>query len=279
MFLFKKAQALQAYLEHIKSTNQCVGFVPTMGALHQGHLDLIKQSIEDCDYTICSIFVNPTQFNEPSDLEKYPRTPAKDIALLERVGCDVLFMPSVMDVYPPGLPTQVNISFKGLDEVMEGTFRPGHFEGVAQVVKRLLDLVQPDQLYLGQKDFQQYRIVQHMLEQLQLPISLIMAPISRDDDGLAMSSRNVRLSPKGRATAPVLYQILQEVRNALDSNPPTEAIEKGKSLLDGKEVKLEYLEVVNRQSLRTMVSSDEPAVICIAAWIDGVRLIDNVLVN
>jgi pantoate--beta-alanine ligase len=279
MYLFKKTADLQQYLQADKTTHQQVGFVPTMGALHQGHLALIKESIRHCDYTICSIFVNPTQFNEPADLEKYPRTPAKDIELLEKVGCDILYMPQPDEIYPADLDTSLDIPFEGLDTVLEGKFRPGHFEGVAQVVKRLLELLKPDQLFMGQKDYQQTRIVQRLIDTFDLPVQLEVQPTIREADGLAMSSRNVRLSAEGRQLAPLLYRALQATAEVLPHSSPQAARQKGLHLLNGHPVEVEYFEIVDATNLNP-VSEDHTGsiVICLAAWIDGVRLIDNLLV-
>ncbi len=180
--------SLQRTLNTYRKQGLTIGFVPTMGALHAGHLSLIRQSAKKNDIVVCSIFVNPTQFNNASDLAKYPRTLKKDGQLLESAGCHLLFAPSVDEIYPPGLDTEVKFSFKGLDKMMEGRFRPGHFKGMAQVVKRLLDLVQPHDLYMGQKDFQQFTIVAHMIKTLKLPIQLVVCPIMREAHGLAMSS-------------------------------------------------------------------------------------------
>ena len=197
MYIFQKAADLRSHLKTIlRGRSSTIGFIPTMGALHEGHLALIRAAQANGCYTVCSIFVNPTQFNDPSDLEKYPRTPEKDAELLEKVGCDVIFMPEVEEIYPPGDIQDFELDFEGLDEVMEGVFRPGHFKGVAQVVKRLLDLVQPDGLYMGQKDFQQVAIVRHLIRVTRFPVELVVVPTVREHDGLAMSSRNIRLSDR-----------------------------------------------------------------------------------
>ena len=180
--------SLQRTLNTYRKQGLTIGFVPTMGALHAGHLSLIQQAAKKNDIVVCSIFVNPTQFNNASDLAKYPRTLKKDGQLLETAGCHLLFAPSVDEIYPPGLDTEVHFSFKGLDKMMEGRYRPGHFKGMAQVVKRLLDLVLPNDLYMGQKDFQQFTIVAHMIKTLKLPIRLVVCPIMREAHGLAMSS-------------------------------------------------------------------------------------------
>jgi len=180
MYLFKKVADLQAYLNKLRKRGLTIGFTPTMGALHEGHLSLIRQSLATNDVNVCSIFVNPTQFNESSDLEKYPRTTAQDIELLTSVGNHVLFLPSVDEIYPKGLDTKVDFDFKGLDTVLEGKFRSGHFEGVVQVVKRLLDIVMPNQLFMGQKDYQQFSIIRSMLKQLNSGVEIVMVPIIRE---------------------------------------------------------------------------------------------------
>ena len=194
MFIFKKTEDLRNFLQQKNNVTHDVGFVPTMGALHEGHLSLIRMSKSSNSLCICSIFVNPTQFNQTADLQKYPRTTSKDISLLAKVGCDVLFLPDESEVYPSDLDTSVKIDMNGLDTVMEGEFRPGHFAGVMQVVKRLLDITQPTHLYMGQKDFQQFSIIKHMIKQLDMPVNLVMAPTVREENGLAKSSRNERLT-------------------------------------------------------------------------------------
>jgi pantoate--beta-alanine ligase len=190
MLLFKTTTALENHLSQCRAAGQTIGFVPTMGALHEGHLSLIRTSKAATDLTVCSIFVNPTQFNDPNDLEKYPRQTDQDIHLLHGVATDILFLPEVEAVYPPDLDTSVNLDFGSLDKLMEGEHRPGHFNGVAQVVKRLLDLVQPDKLFMGQKDYQQFCICNSLITQLQLPVALVRCAIVREASGLAMSSRN-----------------------------------------------------------------------------------------
>jgi pantoate--beta-alanine ligase len=191
--LIKQSTLDKALAKH-RRAGRTIGFTPTLGALHSGHLQLMQRSQRECDVAICSIFVNPTQFNDPTDLKKYPRTLKADKTLLESIEVDYLFNPLVDEVYPKGLDTHVEIDFGQLDKVMEGAMRPGHFAGVAQVVKRLLDMVRPTHLYMGQKDFQQFTIIQHMIDLLDMPVQLVVCPIVREADGLAMSSRNRRLS-------------------------------------------------------------------------------------
>ena len=279
MYLFKKVNDLQQHLNKIRKNGGEVGFVPTMGALHQGHLSLIQQSVEANDCTVCSIFVNPTQFNDNADLEKYPRTVAKDMAMLTSAGNNVLFLPDVSDVYPPGLNTELKLDFGDLANVMEGYFRPGHFDGMAQVVKRLLDIVQPHRLYMGQKDFQQLAIVRNMLTQLEMPIDLVMCAIIREEDGLAMSSRNVRLDSSLREKALLLSQTLQEGRLKMPSKTPAEIQDWALKELTIPSFKPEYFEIVNAITLQPVkkFSDAEYVVACTAVWVGEIRLIDNLI--
>ena len=279
MLIFKKVTDLRQWL----STQIApVGFAPTMGALHDGHLELIRMAKRDGCLAVASIFVNPTQFNDPRDLEKYPRTLEKDTAMLLSVQCDVLFVPTVEEVYPPGEDLTITLDFKQLDKVMEGEFRPGHFKGMATVVNRLLDIVRPHRLYMGQKDFQQLSIVRDMIRQLELPVALVMCPTVRESDGLAMSSRNTRLSQEMRATAPAIYQTLQWAKTALYENRPvaeiqTEALRK----LSAANLLPEYFEIVDGVTLLNVQDKDESAfvVACTAAFAGDVRLIDNLVLK
>lgn len=281
MYLFQRSEDLQNWLHTVRGHNRKVGFVPTMGALHAGHLSLIRQSAEANNYTICSIFVNPTQFNDTTDLEKYPRTPARDIELLVNSSCDALFLPAVPEVYPADLDTGVNIDLGNLDTVLEGAFRPGHFAGVMQVVNRLLQLVQPDRLYMGQKDFQQQAIVGEMIRQLKLPVELVMAKIMREPDGLAMSSRNVRLSPEFRQKAPIIHEILLRIREEREERSVAEWKTWALRQLDEAGLKAEYVELIDGHTLQTVAAFKEAKYIvaCIACWAGDVRLIDNMIVK
>ncbi len=279
MYVFKTNRDFDEFRGRFRASGAQVGFVPTMGALHEGHLSLIRQSLGQNDLTVCSIFVNPTQFNQARDLEKYPRIPEKDIILLEKAGCQVLYMPAVGEIYPDGLDTAVTIDLQGLDERMEGRFRPGHFKGVMQVVKRLLDIVQPDRLYMGQKDFQQLCIVARMIGALRLPVTLIMGETLREPDGLAMSSRNLRLTAEWRAKAPLIHQVLQETARDVASLPASDLQKRALDKLAGAGFEPEYLEIADRTTLSPVdrPGPGEKAVICAAAWAGEVRLIDNVL--
>ena len=279
MYLFKKVNDLQQHLDDIRKADGKVGFVPTMGALHEGHLSLVRQSVEANDCTVCSIFVNPTQFNDVSDLEKYPRTVAKDMAMLNSVGNNVLFLPDVSDVYPPEVDTTLVLDFGDLATVMEGYFRRGHFGGMAQVVKRFLDIVQPDSLYMGQKDFQQFTIVRSMLTQLKMPIDLVMCAIVREKDGLAMSSRNVRLDSALRQRALLLNQTLKEGKTKMKTHSPAEIEKWALKRLSVSSFRPEYFEIadgITLQPIKHFADSDY-VVACTAVWVGEIRLIDNLI--
>ena len=281
MLLFKKVNDLQLYLQQFRKKRKSIGFVPTMGALHQGHLSLIKKAKADCEIVICSIFVNPTQFNDTSDLEKYPRTAGNDINLLTSEHTDILFMPPVEEVYPKGLDTSLHLDFGDLARVMEGKFRPGHFDGMAQVVKRLLDIVQPTHLFMGQKDFQQLTIVRSMLTQLKMNINLVMCPIIREKDGLAMSSRNVRLTPKHRKSSVLLNKTLKEAKKLIGKKSPQEIKAFAMEKLSISEFKPEYFDIVDGITLHDIndLEGTKFAVACTAVWVGDVRLIDNLVLK
>lgn len=277
MLIFKKVADLQRWLSSQKAP---IGFAPTMGALHEGHLELIRMAKRDGCIAVASIFVNPTQFNDPKDLEKYPRTPEKDAALLVTADCDALFIPSVEEVYPPGMELTIHLDFRQLDQVMEGEFRPGHFKGMATVVHRLLDIVQPHRLYMGQKDYQQLSIVRDMIRQLNLPCELVMCPTVREADGLAMSSRNVRLTPGMRAAAPVIHQTLQWAKTALAAGQKSVDIQQeAMRRLSAAGLRPEYFEVVDGVTLLPVEDRNASnfVVACTAAFAGEVRLIDNLL--
>lgn len=251
-----------------------------MGALHDGHLALVRRAQTLADAVVCSIFVNPTQFNDPGDLEKYPRPIERDTALLTEVGCDILFHPGVDELYVPG--EQWYFELGRLDQVLEGLHRPGHFQGVTQVVKKLFDAVQPDVACFGQKDFQQYKVVSYMVEQLGIPVGLELCPTVREADGLAMSSRNVRLSPEGRQRALTLYSALQILRRYQPGGDLAALQAAAVGLLEQTPgVQLEYLTVYDADAF-VEVTEPRPAqrlIALVAAWVDGVRLIDNLFLN
>ncbi len=282
MLVFTTVIDLQKHLNSLRKTGKKIGFAPTMGALHTGHVSLIRLAKEKCDIAVCSIFVNPTQFNDPKDLEKYPRTPDEDILLLSKNGCDVLFMPNVKEVYPSGLELKATPDFGSLATVMEGEFRPGHFDGMARVVQRLLDIVQPDQLFMGQKDFQQFSIVANMLHQQHTDIQLVMCPTLREADGLAMSSRNIRLSPDHRLRAALIYKTLQEVRHSMSTKTPSELKKKAfETLQVAADFRPEYFEIVDGNTLQPIqnFANHTSVVACVATWLGAVRLIDNIILK
>jgi pantoate--beta-alanine ligase len=281
MLIFTQVNELQNYLELQRKLKKKIGFAPTMGALHEGHLSLVEKANKECGVSVVSIFVNPTQFNDPKDLEKYPRTPEKDAALLETVDCDVLFMPTVDAVYPSGQDFTIKLDFKQLEKVMEGEFRPGHFAGMATVVNRLLDIVKPDNLYMGQKDYQQQAIVRDMLRQQNSKITLKMCPTLREADGLAMSSRNVRLTPRMRDAAPVIFQTLTAAKKALKSY--NSALVKGTAFqkMEAAGLHPEYFEIVDGNTLMSVrnFEGSDFIVACMAAFAGDVRLIDNLVLK
>jgi pantoate--beta-alanine ligase len=282
MYLFQTAKELQNHLQNLRNQGLTIGFVPTMGALHAGHLSLIEEAKKMTNCSVCSIFVNPTQFNDPKDLEKYPRMPDKDAQLLESVGNDVLFMPPVEEVYPPNLNTKLDLDFGPMATVMEGAFRPGHFDGMAQVVKRLLDLVSPQDLFMGQKDFQQFTIVKSMIQQLGIPTRLVMGATVRERDGLAMSSRNVRLTPEDRQKAPVIFETLNWAKSMLGILPIPAIQEQALQKLQAPGFRPEYFDIVNGDTLmpiEAMPGKHAQIVACTALWVGNVRLIDNLILE
>lgn len=281
MLVFKSVDELQFWLDQKRSEGHSIGFAPTMGALHQGHLELVKKAKSEGDLAVVSIFVNPTQFNDAKDLEKYPRTPGMDMELLMSVDCDAVFLPGVEEVYPPGKEYSVAMDFKSLDSLMEGAFRPGHFAGMASVVWRLLEIVQPQNLYMGQKDFQQWTIVHEMLHQLGSPTHLVMCPTVRETDGLAMSSRNTRLTPEMREVAPIIYQTLTAAAGLLQTYPVAEVVAMALEQLENAGLKPEYFCLVDGFTLREIENRDSSTfvVACTAAWAGDVRLIDNAILK
>lgn len=281
MKIFRTKQELQQELSGIRKENKVITLVPTMGALHEGHLSLINYAKPSTDVTICSIFVNPTQFNDPKDLEKYPRPIENDIALLESVGCDILFLPSVEEMYPENDP-HWQIDLGDLDRIWEGEHRPGHFQGVTQIVYKLFDLVKPNQACFGQKDFQQVMVIQRMLEIKNLDIKLLICPIVRNEKGLALSSRNARLTEAGKENALTLIKSLRYIKDNLDKQSVEELLEGAKAIIaSNPEVELEYLSICETKSLSPVTKLEEGKryVGLIAAWVENVRLIDNILLS
>ncbi|MDR2814750.1 MAG: pantoate--beta-alanine ligase [Prevotellaceae bacterium] len=277
MKVVKTIQELRQLLTEEKSQGKTVGFVPTMGALHRGHLSLVQRCKKECGVAVVSIFVNPTQFNDRGDLERYPRTLAADVQLLQAASCDVAFAPSEKEIYPE--PDTRIFDFGLLDKVMEGERRPGHFNGVAQVVSRLFDAVKPDCAYFGEKDFQQLAVVSEMVRQLGLPVEIVRCPIVREADGLALSSRNALLTPEQRAAAPIIAKTLfAAVDRVCDVD--LAALKKfvEDSINADERLKVEYFEVVCARTLQPVASLDDDCAkqACIAVHAGKIRLIDNV---
>ncbi len=278
MEVVKSISELQSRLDSFRAENKTIGFVPTMGALHEGHLSLVAKCVEDNDVCVVSIFVNPTQFNNENDLLKYPRTEQEDCELLERAGCSVVFMPEVNEMYPE--PDTRIFEFGELDKVMEGRFRPGHFNGVAQIVSKLFDIIQPKNAYFGEKDFQQLAIIRKMTEILQSDINIVACPIVREKDGLAMSSRNRRLSSEQRKEAVTISRALFESKKAM----PAKSVEELKAdvirVVDSTPgLKTEYFDIADGRTLQPVSRFEETDYVvgCIAVFCGEIRLIDNIV--
>jgi pantoate--beta-alanine ligase len=279
MECIKKKAELRQILSDIRKTKTITGFVPTMGALHQGHIALVNRSVKENNLTVSSIFVNPTQFNNPDDLKKYPKTPEKDMMMLEKAGCDIVFCPEVEEMYPPGEKIQAKYNFGNLETVMEGKFRPGHFNGVATIVRKLFEIVEPDRAYFGKKDFQQLAVVKDLVRQIQSPVTIIPCETIRENDGLAMSSRNMRLNDEQRKTAPEIYRILTEAKNLAGIKTPLEIRKFVEQKISSFSLfRLEYFDLVFSDSLESVNSWKKTGGItaCIAVYMDNVRLIDNI---
>ena len=271
------SETRNAIQQHI-SEGKTIGFVPTMGALHEGHLTLIRQAANENDFVVVSIFVNPIQFNNPEDLAKYPRNLDEDLQKLEGTGCRLVFAPTPEEMYPA--PDLTLFDFGQLDKVMEGKFRPGHFNGVAIVVKRLFEIVTPNKAYFGEKDFQQLAILKKMVEQLQIPVEIVACSIVREHDGLAMSSRNARLTADQRAEAPVIFKALTSAKQNHSWFIPAGVKQLVRGEIEENHLfRVEYVDVVNAETLQPFEDwmDVEHAVVCVAAFIGSVRLIDNIV--
>lgn len=265
-------------IDNYRKKGKKIGFVPTMGALHEGHLSLVKESKKNSDITVVSIFVNPTQFNDPEDLKRYPRTLDKDVALLETVDCDLVFAPSVTEIYPE--PDRRKFDFGYLETVMEGAKRPGHFNGVGQVVSRLFDIIRPDKAFFGMKDFQQVAIIRSMVKQLHYNIDIIACPIIREENGLARSSRNTLLDEDHKKNAPHIYATLKKARNLVPQMKVNELKEWIKNEIDNNLfLETEYVEIVNDTTLEVINDWEEKGVkvACVAVYAGKIRLIDNIV--
>jgi len=271
---------IQALISKLKSEGKKIGFVPTMGALHQGHLSLVTTAKEKTDIVVCSIYVNPTQFNNQNDLNQYPRNFDADKELLEKNGCDLLFLPSDEVMYSDN--TTINFEFGSLGKVMEGKFRPGHFSGVALIVSKFFNIILPDLAFFGQKDLQQITIIKKLVEELFFNLEIISVPIKREAHGLAMSSRNERLSQDERAKAQIFHQALTDAQTILNAgNGIQQATQKVESLFEGHIAQLEYFEIVSDENLlpKTENYLAPDTVLCIAGFIGNVRLIDNMYLH
>ncbi len=281
MFIFKKSADLQRFLRAAREQGNRIGFVPTMGALHAGHLSLIAASRQPGQLTVASIFVNPAQFNDKKDFEKYPVTLEKDIEMLVKAGCGVVFVPSVNEVYPQGYTQPENYDLGFLETVLEGPTRPGHFQGVCKVMHRLLDIVQPDNLYMGQKDYQQCMVVNRLLAIINSSTTLHTCPTLREPDGLAMSSRNTRLNTEERKKAVAISGALQMIKDELQPGPVAGLIEKATTLLQQQDFMADYVAIADAQTLEPVVewNGKQKLVALVAAFQGDVRLIDNIVLN
>ena len=281
MKVFKTKTELKTYFKEIRSENDKIGFVPTMGALHQGHLSLIKQSKENNHFTIASIFVNPTQFDKKEDLDNYPKTLESDLDLLEKAACDIVFAPSIEEIYHDNI-VSIHFDFDGLENEIEGKYRAGHFNGVGTIVKTLFEIIAPTNAYFGEKDFQQLQIVRKMVKKSKLNVSVIGCPIYREESGLAMSSRNKRLSEKEKKAASIIYKVLKKVVEKSSSETISDieqcvSVEfKNHPLFD-----LEYFTIADIETLKTVskLSPNSQYRAFIAVYANTVRLIDNISIN
>jgi pantoate--beta-alanine ligase len=271
-------QEVQNILSPMREEGKSIGFVPTMGALHTGHTELMRRAADENDVLVVSIFVNPTQFNNPNDLRSYPRTLNEDLEKCKQVGVTLVFAPEVNEIYPT--PDTRQFDFGQLDKVMEGRFRPGHFNGVAQVVSKLFDIVKPHRAYFGQKDFQQLAIIRRMVSDLSIAVEIIGCPTIREADGLAMSSRNTLLTPEQRQNAPIIAKTLHQARNKAGEMSVKEMLNWVVQQINGNPfLEVEYFEIANAQTLESVNDwSDAPSLVgCIAVQVGNVRLIDNIL--
>lgn len=279
MKIFNSKQAIHNYLDQLRSLGKTIGFVPTMGALHAGHLSLIEQARKSAEVIVCSIFVNPTQFNDKKDLENYPRPIEDDIRKLEEVKCDILFIPEVDEMYNSS--EKWSIELGNLDTVLEGKIRPGHYQGVTQIVKKLFDTVNPDFAFFGQKDYQQFMVISYMVKKLRMKVKLVLCPIIREEDGLAMSSRNMYISAADRINSLALFHALSKFR----------ALYKTKSILQLKTeitsflksapgIEMEYFEIFNAKSFKPATSKRSGSIIAlVAAKVGSIRIIDNMIIE
>lgn len=278
MQIFKKKNALINCLSLLKQENKQIGFVPTMGALHQGHISLLEESKKNNHISVVTIFVNPTQFNKEEDLKKYPKTIEKDLEMLKNSNCDIVFMPSVDEIYADNVTSKV-YSFDGIEHQMEGEFRPGHFDGVATIVQAFFEIVTPTNSYFGEKDFQQLQVVKKMVEKEQLPVNVVGCAIFREKDGLAMSSRNARLTTQQRAEAPFIFETLTKTNQLMNTIAVDEIdVFVKEEFSNSKLLELEYFTIAEEESLErvTLFEPNKKYRAFIAVNAGNVRLIDNI---
>jgi pantoate--beta-alanine ligase len=281
MIIVKKKADWINLQDKLGTKDTTLAFVPTMGALHQGHISLLKKSKQLANLTVSSIFINPTQFNNPTDFKKYPVTTEEDILMLEKNSCDVLFLPGVKEIYPDGETNNNHIDLGYLETILEGEYRPGHFQGVCQVVARLLKIIEPDYLLLGQKDYQQCMVIKKLLEVLHSKVKLIICPTLRDNDGLALSSRNLRLTTDERKLAPEIYKTLSVIKNELSTKNIEHLKQDAIQYLEQKGFKVDYVEIADALDLHSITewNGRHPVVILAAAFVNDIRLIDNIVVE
>ncbi len=281
MLIFSRQAEIQSHLSRVAG-GKSIGFVPTMGALHQGHLSLINNSLQENDVTVVSIFVNPTQFNNPDDLAKYPRTLDADVAKIKSISPDVIvFAPTVDDMYPQKTQSE-HFDFDGLEHQMEGRFRPGHFDGVGTIVKRLFEIVKPTRAYFGEKDFQQLQIVRKLVSKFKIPVQIVGCPIHREPNGLAMSSRNERLSAQQREQASFIYKVLQQAKQDFATLSAGRVGERVKKAFENNPYfKLEYFEIADVDTLKSVArkTRNKKYRAFIAVFADDIRLIDTLALN
>ncbi|MEO8884673.1 MAG: pantoate--beta-alanine ligase [Mucilaginibacter sp.] len=275
---FTTKTQIQQYLSLARANGKTIGLVPTMGALHAGHLSLIQQAQQQCDVVVCSIFVNPTQFTDPADLEKYPRPIQEDIRKLEAIGCDVLFEPAVNEIYDNNEHWHLNIGT--LEDLLEGKYRPGHYQGVTQVVYKFFTLINPDVAFFGQKDYQQFLVISRMVALMDMPVKLIMCPIQREADGLAMSSRNIHLTPADRQNALVLSKTLNRIKSDFDINNIAILKQQAEAAINNQPgTQLDYFEIADGDTLLPADKQSKKIVALVAAKVGQTRLIDNVMIS
>lgn len=279
LLILKTISTLRSYLGKQEQQGGSIGFVPTMGALHEGHLQLIRTSKDQQHYTVCSIFVNPTQFNDKKDFDKYPKTIESDIEKLQAAGCDLLFLPSVEELYPGGLDNLETYEIGKLETIYEGEFRPGHFQGVCQVVRRLLDAVRPHHLFMGQKDYQQCMVIKRLLEIQGMNIKFTAIPTVREPNGLAMSSRNMRLSEENREKASFIHKTLTNLCHSISAGNIDQQLNIARTRLSGAGFRIDYIDIADASTLEPVRQWDgrQQLVALAAVFIQEVRLIDNVL--